>query len=93
MYERGASFLFSRFSLIRIDLDEHFSATLIESVAAPRPVLGIIHEPALQGIGVHVAELLDFLLPAPDIEVIETLLTELWKTLDLGSKQKGSLGG
>ena len=65
-----------------IDIDQHFSALLIERVAAPGPVLGIIHESTLQRIRVHVAELLDFLFPAPDIEVIETLLPELWQTLD-----------
>ncbi len=60
-----------------VDWNEHLSALLIERATAPGPVLGIIHEPPLYRIGVHVAELLDFLLAAPDIEVIEALLPEL----------------
>jgi len=40
-------------------------------------MLGIIDQSALERIRVHVAELLDFLLTTPNVEVIEALLPEL----------------
>jgi hypothetical protein len=71
-------------SFHRIDGDQNLSAPLIECVAAPRPVARIIDQAALYGIGVHISELLDSLLAAPNIEVIETLLPELRQTLRAG---------
>src|SRR5690242_9358126 len=50
---------------------------LIKRVAAPRPVLGVIHQTSFHGIGVDVTELFDFLLSAPNVEVIESPLPEL----------------
>jgi len=64
-------------SIHGVNSDQHFSALLIEGVAAPRPMFGIIDESALRRIGLHVAELFDFLLATPNMEVVEALLPKL----------------
>ena len=64
-------------SVDRVDIDEHFASPLIEAVAAPRPVPGVFDETAFHGVRVHGLKLLDFLLPAPNIEVEESTLPKL----------------
>src|SRR2546427_5545851 len=46
-------------------------------VAAPRPTFRILHQAALHGIPVHVLQLLDSLLIAPHVEVMEAPLPEV----------------
>ena len=64
-------------SIHGVNCDQHLAALLMESAAAPRPMFGIIDESALQRIGLHVAELFEFLLATPNMEVVEALLPKL----------------
>jgi hypothetical protein len=68
------------FQLDRRPLIDSHSSFLAESVAAeaaPSPLLGFTHEPALHRIVVHVAQLLNPLVLAPDIEIVEARLPEM----------------
>ena len=52
----------------------------VKRMTTPRPVLGMRHQSALDWIHVHVVELLDFLFPSPDIEVVKSALPEAAQT-------------
>src|SRR5437016_12115389 len=46
-------------------------------VATPLPILGTCHQPAHNRIAMHVLELLNLFLLAPQLEIVETALPEL----------------
>ena len=54
-------------------------------------VLWILYKSPLERVRVHVSELLDLLLAAPDVEIIEPALPELWQTAVGSREQERSL--
>ena len=67
-------------SIRKINLDQGIGLPLVGSITTPAPVFRMRHQTAFDGIRVHVVELLDFLLPTPHVEIVETALPEAAET-------------
>jgi hypothetical protein len=61
-------------------IDSHgaFSSESITSIAAPRPLLRLLHQATGNGIAVHIAKLLDPLARRPHIEIVEASLPHVF---------------
>ena len=59
------------------DLDAAGFTGKVVAEAAPRPVFWLLHQTALHGIAVHVAELFDVLAMGEGVEVVVAGLPEL----------------
>ena len=68
------SFVFDSNLVDKVDCDQRLLAPFVTRVAAPTPILGMSDQAGLDGIPVHVGDLLDLLSPAPDIEILESVL-------------------
>src|SRR5579862_6072825 len=62
-----------------VDPNQTRRAPRIERETAPRPVARMRNEAAFHRIEVHVVQLLDLFLVAPDIEIVEAELPEAWQ--------------
>ena len=63
-------------SVDRVDRNQTLFEFRVEREPAPGPIFGMRHQSALDGVHVHVLQLLDFLLQTPHVEVVETPLPE-----------------
>src|SRR5258708_683810 len=60
-----------------IDLHQSRFVSCVKRKTAPRPILGMLHQPALHRIRVHVVQFFFLLLVAVHIEVVKPRLPEL----------------
>jgi hypothetical protein len=61
-----------------IDADGPWFAILIKSETAPKPLLRLGNQSALDRISMHVAQLFDALAFRPDVEIIESPLPNVY---------------
>jgi hypothetical protein len=90
----GLTFLSGqRTSIDRVNLDQTTLEFRVEGKTAPRPVLRVGNQAALQRIHVHVLELFDFLLQTPHVEIIEAALPKARQRIVATCKGQMQLSG